>query len=124
MTQTVPDISPLMPMHQDPLLVYDRLAKKKLKRRFGGLAFFFANIISRRLCKYEELNLHQNVAYDIPLAAVFVKRNNFKDYERKSVAINIWSFRRYLELNATFIVDSFKLLQTAFRQRKFEDEYG
>ena len=22
MTQTVPDISPLMPMHQDPLLVY------------------------------------------------------------------------------------------------------
>ena len=29
-TQTVPDISPLMPMHQDPLLVYDYMKTAKI----------------------------------------------------------------------------------------------
>ena len=36
MTQTVPDISPLMPMHQDPLLVCIFLEKDSLKGCFGS----------------------------------------------------------------------------------------
>ena len=38
MTQTVPDISPLMPMHQNPLLV-NTLGLREIGRHFAGDIF-------------------------------------------------------------------------------------
>ena len=48
MTQTVPDISPLMPMHQDPLLVYHlraKLAQRTETGLFGPAIFHCISVI-------------------------------------------------------------------------------
>ena len=71
MTQTVPDISPLMPMHQDPLLVYYMKQSLEHGRRIwygtsvykrqnqDQISFSFDDIIMEKIIAVSNLYQHQ-----------------------------------------------------------------
>ena len=56
MTQTVPDISPLMPMHQDPLLVCYRGQYAKLRNAFLSSGWGVVGVQVRCPCWYYQSN--------------------------------------------------------------------
>ena len=86
-TQTVPDISPLMPMHQDPLLVYHFIAAKALPPKYvtvkwgnfgrgGNFGQYKTFILSNILCHMKN-NLVVNMEVKGYLQSVICFKRSF-----------------------------------------------